>query len=226
MDNLQNKETPNKDNSQNDAPAVPSEKQVRHDQQMEGARKEVQKYRDLAIDSEVKRAELDANSIIELHEKDPKMANEVAVKFGYSNYEDVKSSLATDTQTNDTNSSKEDFTKWYNERKAKDESSNANSEAEKILDTLEWDIKEEAVKHYKSMTDNRNITVWQATEFAKMATLYVNRDTLKSEKLQEWILNFGNTGLWNSSASTKKVDSKNKEFWNQVFWWKFAHLYK
>jgi hypothetical protein len=80
-DNLhdgKNIETPEKENSQT---AADPEKLERYKQQMEGSKKEAQKFRDLAIESEVKRAEADANSITDLHSKDPKMADEVAKKF-------------------------------------------------------------------------------------------------------------------------------------------------
>jgi len=223
-DNSQGKKPEAHNDNPQTNPDVPAETKERYLQQIEGWKKEAQKFRDLAIESEVKRAEVDANSIIELHDKDPKMANEVAKKFWYSDYEEVKSSLS-DTKT-DTPSEKDNFDKWYKEMKAKDESSNAHSEADKILNTLEWDIWTEAKKYYKSMTDGRNVTVEQATEFAKMATLYVNKDNLKSDKLQEWILNFGNAWLGTSKPAVKQNDWKNKEFWTQAFWWAFSHLYK
>jgi hypothetical protein len=59
-----------------------------------------------------------------------------------------------------------------------------------------------------------------------MATLYVNKDNLKSDKMQEWLLNFGSTGLWISSPASNKADIKNQEFWTQAFWGAFKHLYK
>ena len=227
-DNLhddKNIETPEKDNSQN-APDVAPETKLRHDQQMEGARKEVQRLRDLAIESEVKRAEVDANSIVELHDKDPKMANEVAERFWYSSFEEIKSSLSNDNETDNTTSEKDKFNQWYEEKKAKEESVNAHSEADKILNSLEWDLQTEAKKYYKMMTKGRDLTTSEATEMAKMATLYVNKDNLKSERLQEWLMNFGNTGLGKSAPASKKADSKNKDFWSQAFGWQFAHLYK
>ena len=75
------------------------------------------------------------------------------------------------------------------------------------------------------MTDWRNLTVNQATEMAKMATLYVNKDKLKSERFDEWLMNLGSTWLW-KSQSVKQVDNKTKEFWMNAFGWKYAHLYK
>ena len=58
-----------------------------------------------------------------------------------------------------------------------------------------------------------------------MATLYVNKDNLKNDKMQEWIINFGNSGLWNSTPS-KKANTKNKDFGSNAFGGQFAHLYK
>jgi len=225
-DNSQDKNTEAHNDNPQTNPDIPAETKERYLQQIEGWKKEAQKFRELALESEIKRAEVDSSSIIELHDKDPKMANEVAQSFWYSDFNEVKTSLETDTD-DDTDSDKDKFNQWYKEKQAKEESSNAHSEADKILNTLEWDIWAEAKKYYKSMTDGRDVTVEQATEFAKMATLYVNKDNLKSDKLQEWILNFGNTWLWTSSKpATKKNDWKNKEFWTQVFGGKFAHLYK
>jgi hypothetical protein len=78
------------------------------------------------------------------------------------------------------------------------------------------------------LTEGRNLNVQQATEIANMATLYANKDNLKSDRMQEWLMNFGTTGLWKSTPtpSTTKADAKNKEFWTQAFWGQFAHLYE
>ena len=148
MDNSQDKtnETLGKDNSQENPDNV--DKIERYKQQIDGSKKEAEKFRNLAIESEVKRAEVDANSIIELHDKDPKMANEVATRFWYSSFEDAKASLSAGTE-DILQWSKEHFEEWYKEKRAMEESSNANYEADKILNTLEWDTQEEAIKYYK-----------------------------------------------------------------------------
>ncbi len=225
MENLQDKnlETPNGDNSQK-APEIPAETKERYLQQIEGGKQEAQKYRDLAIESEVKRAEVDANSIIDLHAKDPKMADEVAKRFGYDSYNDAETSLKPQEKPSEELSENERFEKYYKDMKAKEEGSNANSEADKILNSLEWDIQTEARKHYEMMAGWRNLSVNQATEMAKMATLYVNKDNLKSDKAQDGILMFGNSGLW--SSTPKRTDTKNKDFGTNSFGGKFAHLYK
>ena len=145
MENLQDKnnETPNEDNSHK---ATDQERLERYKQQMEGSKQEAQKFRDLAIESEVKRAEVDANSIVDLHAKDPKMADEVAKKFWYDSYKDVESSLKPQAKPSEELSESERFEKFYKEMRAKEEGSNATSEAEKILNSLEWDTQAEARK--------------------------------------------------------------------------------
>jgi hypothetical protein len=47
--------------------------------------------RNLVIDREVKNAEKDARSLLELHDVDPKLADVVAKRFGYDDFNDAKS---------------------------------------------------------------------------------------------------------------------------------------
>ena len=75
------------------------------------------------------------------------------------------------------------------------------------------------------ITEGKKLTVSQATEFARMATLYVNRDKIKGDKFTEWLINLWNTWLWTQSK-TQKADSKTTEFWKNAFGGKFSHLYK
>ncbi len=229
MDNLQ-KETNGtpivKDNSQKAPDDVSPEVKLRHEQQMEGSKKEVQKYHDLAIDSEVKRAEMDSNSIIELHSKDPKLANEVAKKFWYTDFEDAKSSIEEKSEDISQQTEEEKFNEWYKKARVKEESSNAYSEADKIFSKLDESKKLEAEKNYKMMTDGRNLTVDQATEMAKMATLYASKDEIKNEKFTEGLIWLGSNGLWISQSVKPESNPENKKFWEKAFWGQFAHLYK
>ena len=117
-DNLQdnNNETPNAENSQNDA----TEKVERYKQQIEGSKKEAERLRNLALESEVKRAEVDANSIIELHGKDPKLADEVAKRFWYGDFGEAKASIewsGSEESFSDTRSDREKFEEWYKEKR-------------------------------------------------------------------------------------------------------------
>ena len=75
------------------------------------------------------------------------------------------------------------------------------------------------------ISEGKNLTTEQAIEFANMATLYVNKDKLKSDKFAEWLVGLWSTWLW-ASHTGPKSDTKSKEFGSQVFWGKFWHLYK
>ena len=80
-------ETPEEqDNSHNN-------KETRYKEQLKGSREEAERLRNLVIDREVKAAEKDARSLLELHDTDPKLANEVAKRFGYDDYEEAKSEI-------------------------------------------------------------------------------------------------------------------------------------
>jgi|6_EtaG_2_1085325.scaffolds.fasta_scaffold00322_12 hypothetical protein len=99
-DNLDKDGTPvEQDNSQADqesGEAHPNDSDAvtkRHQEQMEGSRQEVERMRSLLIDSGVQNAEQNAKSLLELHEKDPIAANEVAKRFGYKSYGDAKEAV-------------------------------------------------------------------------------------------------------------------------------------
>jgi len=225
MDNLQdnnNKQAPEKVN-----PEITSEneKLERYKQQVEGSKKEAERLRNLALESEVKIAELDANSIIELHDKDPKMADEVAKRFWYTDYKDASASINPVSKKTSDLSEEEKFNKWYKEKRATEESEKAHTEANKILSKLDESSKGDAEKYYKMITEGKKLTVSQATEFARMATLYVNKDKIKGDKFTEWLINLWNTWLW-SQSKTQKADSKSVDFWKNAFGGKFSHLYK
>jgi len=85
------------DNSQKEEEeAIPEEvttEKVRRKQQLEGTKQAAEKARNLAIDLAYDAVSVDANKLLELHEKDPKFANSVAQRFGYKNYEDARRSI-------------------------------------------------------------------------------------------------------------------------------------
>ena len=65
----------------------------RHAEQMAGSMAEVARLREIAVDSVAKASEKDASAFLEAHSKDPKLANEVAKKLGYSNADEVLAQL-------------------------------------------------------------------------------------------------------------------------------------
>lgn len=77
-------ETPIEDNSQDTHEVTDDTTKIDNKRAMqiaEGSKREVDRVRALAVDAEVKLAAQDANNLLELAKKDPKLANEVAKRF-------------------------------------------------------------------------------------------------------------------------------------------------
>jgi UDP-N-acetylmuramyl tripeptide synthase len=53
----------------------------RYNEIISGKQKQIEHTREIAIESAVKLAKVDADSLVELHTKDPKLAEEVAKRF-------------------------------------------------------------------------------------------------------------------------------------------------
>ena len=184
-------------------------KEERYKQQMLGSKKEAERVRNLLIDREVKNAERDARSLLELHDADPKLADEVAQRFGYDDFADAKAEIDKKagngiSKTQDVNF-EENFEKLYQERKAKELNEEALKRAEKILDKIkDKDVRERAWEQFKKIVGNKQLTIDEAEEFAEMATLYVNKDSLKAERYDEWLANYSSTGMWMGKKPTSE----------------------
>ncbi len=61
-----------------DNPPENPEVAKRHAEQLDGSRAEVARMRQIAIDSAARASEKDVNAFLEVHSKDPKLANDVA----------------------------------------------------------------------------------------------------------------------------------------------------
>ena len=96
--------TPEEDNSHTDEEAS---KIARYKEQMKGSQEEAMRLRNLAIEQWVRAAENDARSLLELHDVDPKLADEVARRFNYDNFEDAKKFI--DKKFNNSDWIKEDI---------------------------------------------------------------------------------------------------------------------
>lgn len=188
-------------------------KEARYKEQIKGSRAEAERLRSLIIDREVKAAEKDARSLLELHETDPKLANEVARRFGYDDYEDAKSEIErkvnTGVEKTDDANLEEKFEKMYQERKAKETHQEAMKQATKILNKIKDDeLREVAEKKFERLSNWKTLNIDEAVELAEMATLYVNKDNLRENKYEEWLWDYASTGLWMwKKAWTKKEDA-------------------
>lgn len=98
------------DNSQTEE----ARKEERRQQQAAGSKQEVDKRKATAFDSAKTAAELDGNSLLDLHKKDPDLALEVAGSLGYDSIKSVEDFL------NPPEEKEDDFDKRYDERRAKE----------------------------------------------------------------------------------------------------------
>jgi hypothetical protein len=146
----------------------------RHAEQMAGSMAEVARLREIAVDAYAKQSEKDASAFLEVHSKDPKLANEVAKKLGYSNANEVLAEINSPAKVED------DFETKYSQKRAQEKHEEAIKKAEKILSKLPEELKEEAQKRFDRVTKGQMLDEETAIEFAEMATLYVNKDNIKA----------------------------------------------
>lgn len=203
LDNLEVWEEENLENGTPEMDNSHTAKEERYKQQIAWSRAEAERLRNLVLDREVKAAEKDARSLLELHSADPKLADEVARKFGYDDFADAKKYIDqkdfSDGGVEKTQSAslKEDFEKFYQERKAKETHEEALKKADKILSKIkDADARERAEEQFKKIAWNKTLTIDEAEEFAEMATLYVNKDSLRAERYDEWLSSYASTWMW------------------------------
>ena len=217
VENLENGTPVEQDNSH-------TAKEERYKQQIAWSRAEAERLRNLVLDREVKAAEKDARSLLELHSADPKLADEVARKFGYDDFADAKRYIDQKDfsdggveKTREANL-KEDFEKFYQERKAKETHEEAINRANKILNKIKDEgARERAEEQFKKIAWNKTLTIDEAEEFAEMATLYVNKDSLRAERYDEWLSSYASTWLWmGKKASTWETSKLVVRDWKLV----------
>lgn len=87
----------------------------------------------------------------------------------------------------------DDFETKYAQKRAQEKHEEAINKAEKILAKLPDDLKEEAQKRFDKVTKGQMLDEETAIEFAEMATLYVNKDNLRAEILNDSLAMLGST---------------------------------
>ena len=175
----------------------------RHAEQMAGSMAEVARLREIAVDSIAKASEKDAQAFLEAHSKDPKLANEVAKKLGYSNADEVFAQI-----NNQPVKVEDDFEKKYAQKRAEEKHEEAIVKAWKILDKIPEALREEAQAYFDDITEGRKLDEDKAIKFAEMATLYVNKDNLRAGLLDDSLAMLGST-WWGKS---KKVTEKEPQY--------------
>lgn len=223
-DNLENKDNqaPDVDNPEN----AWDETLKRYKEQAKWSADEAKRLRTQAVESEAKLATLDANNILALYQKDPKLANDVAKHLGYESYDEALPVIEKQTKVpkkaNDGNDEKSKFMQWYQEAEADKEHIAALNSAKAILNE-----DEDATKYFNELVGNRKVTKSQAQQFANMATLYVKQWELKQDILSQGLANLAGTWLTQNAKTQKESkDQQNAEFAKNFMGGKFANLYE
>jgi hypothetical protein len=196
LDNLEEEtiETPEEDNSEDNShqkPETTEEKQEdpkekRKLEQLNGTLKEVNRLETLAIKSQVALVKNDWQALLELHAEDPKLANKVAKEFGYSSFQEAKKQLEIDGVIK---TQEEDRDTWYQKKRAQEIHEDSLKKADRFISNkkLDAELKDKAKAYFDKITDWKTLDEETAIEFADMATLYVSKDKIKSEKLDDAI---------------------------------------
>lgn len=174
----------------------------RHAEQMAGSAQEVARMRTLAVDSIAKASEKSVDVFLETHSKDPKLANEVAKALGYANAQEIIDSINAPKEPK--GFTEADIEKIVSEREAKKEHAKAITKAEKLLDKLPADLRDEAQSRFDKISKGQMLDEETAIEFAEMATLYVNKDNLRADVLNDSLAMLGSTGVGKSKKVTEK----------------------
>ena len=182
------------------------EKAKRYKEQYSWYKAEVDRLKALA--KEVTKAAVDSNSLLELHKKDPKLANEVAKEFWYSDFNDAETNItgkiADKEEITTPAFTEDDFEKMYQKRKEKEEHEKAIKKASKLILKLDESLQEKAQSYFDKISNWKMLDEDTALEFAEMATLYVNKDNIKSNKYSDWLAMLWSTGINSSKKSGKE----------------------
>ena len=216
MDNLvpKDNETPEKVDSLKDQEAADSDIVKRYKEQITWNKQEAERLRNKVIDLHVEKASVRAESLLELNDEDPKLANEVAKKFWYENFEDAKTRVFDDVpakaESLQTWLTPDEFERMYTARRNKEQHEEALKKAEKLFWKIkdEW-LQEKAKEYFEKITWDKTLSVESAIEFAEMATLYVSKDKLKSKALEDGIVALWSIWLWDSKTTTSKKSEQD-----------------
>lgn len=181
-------------------------KSERQKQIEEGNRAENIRLRNLFIDREVEKVSQDATSLLGLHEKDPKLAKEVAKKIDRdaSEWKDFDSFLKWVKKT----SAEDDFETRYQQKRAEEKHQEAIKKVEKQFSKLPEELREKAQTYFDKITKGKQLNEEDAMEFAEMTTLYVNKD-----KIKEWSYSDAMAEMASNWISKSKKPSKEESNW-------------
>lgn len=189
----------------------------RYNQIVSWKQKQIDNLRQIAVNSAVESAKYNANSLIDLHNTDPKLANEVAKKFGYDDYKEAereikKLSWDSLTKKDDDN---EDFDTKYAKRRNQEKHDDAMKKAEKAISKLDDELQDKAQSYLEKITKGQNLDIDSIEEYIDMVTLYVTRDKVDAKKTEKAKESFHSTTVSKSSKW-----STNDDEWEYIAWGK------
>lgn len=188
---------------------VEAQKQLRHSQQMEWAKKEVERQKQKAVDVAVKWVAKDAELLLDIYAEDPELANEVAKKFKYSSFDEAKKFINS-WEKLETKDELEDeevrMDKRYNQRRGKELHEDALKKASQLISKLPSELQEDATNYFNEIVEGKQLTDDKAIEFAQMATLYVSKDRLLHDKMEDWLKYLGSSGIKAGAKPKKEVE--------------------
>lgn len=126
--------------------------------------------------------------MLDIYEQDPDLANEVAKKFKYSSFEDAKKFINSG-QKLETKDELEDeetrFEKRYTQKRLQEKHEEALEKADQLLSKLPDELQEDARNYFNEIAEGKTLTDTKAIEYAQMATLYVSKDRLLHDKMED-----------------------------------------
>lgn len=171
-------------------------KSKRHKEQMEWSKKEVERIRSIAIETAVVAAKADARSLMKLHEADPKLANDVAKKFGYDNYKDAESAIEAEIKKNDKSSDDDDFESKYAKKKAEEEHQRALKLADKEFGKLDEEIGAKAQRYFERITKWQQLDLDSVEELIDMARHYAKKWKTSEDSERRAKESYHSMGVW------------------------------
>lgn len=185
----------------------------RRQQQLEWSKSERDKAWNMAVELAAKQAAVDYTSLVELHEQDPKMANDVAKKFWYPSYKAAIASIEEEEKSQE--DADAEFERRYQAKRQQEVHEQSLEKAQRIIDKLPADLKEKAQEYFDNIVEWKMLTEKTAVEFARMTTLYVNKDKTEKEDYDD--------GLWQlASTGISKSKKTKEEFVHIVQDWKLV----
>lgn len=190
----------------------------RYNQIVSWKQKQIESLRQIAIDNAVESAKYNATSLINLYEKDPKLANEVAKKFGYEDYKEAEKEIkkmSGDSLSKKKDDEDDDFDTKYAKRRSQERHEDAMKKAEKAISKLDEEYQEKAQNYLEKITKWQQLDTESIEEYIDMVTLYVTKDKVDEKKVQKAKESFHSTTVSKSSKW-----STNDDDWEYIAWGK------